>query len=71
VAKSNPDSPPKFTTKKDIAIEYGIPTRDILTAMAEGLNFPRPVQLIGRERRFYRGDIARYFKDRPSDRPPG
>jgi hypothetical protein len=67
VAKLNPEDPPKLITQKDIAREYGVPSRDIILALKRGYNFPAPVRIIGKKRWFRRSDVARFFKDRPSD----
>ena len=54
----------KLMNHKQIALEYGIPTRDILAAVQKHLaGFPMPVRIIGKKRWFRRSDIARYFKD--------
>jgi hypothetical protein len=66
-----PISEPLLITQKEIAARYGIPSRDIILALKRGYNFPAPVRIIGKKRWFRREDIARFFKDRPSDRPPG
>jgi hypothetical protein len=49
-------------TQKDISIEYGLPTRDILLAVQK-LMFPMPIRVIGEKCWFRRSEIARYFKD--------
>lgn len=58
-----PQNDPKLMTQKEIAAEYGVPTRDILISLQKGRNFPKPVQVLGRKRWFRREDIVRYFKD--------
>jgi hypothetical protein len=63
VATEPDKSQPKLMTQKGIAAEYGMPTRDILLALQKGLNFPKPVRIIGNKRWFRRSDIGRYFKD--------
>jgi hypothetical protein len=40
----------KLMTQKDISIEYGLPTRDILLAVQK-LLFPMPVRVLGKRSR--------------------
>jgi hypothetical protein len=65
-----PKSEPLLITQKEIAARYGVPSRDIILALKRGYNFPLPVRIIGKKRWFRRSDVARFFKDRPEDRPP-
>jgi hypothetical protein len=57
---------PKLMTQKEIAAEFGMPTRDILAAVQK-LRFPMPVQVHGTKRWFRRSDILKHFKE---DREP-
>jgi hypothetical protein len=52
---------PRLMTQKDIEVEFGIPTRDILSAV-QRLQFPMPVQITGKKRWFRRSDILKFFK---------
>jgi hypothetical protein len=57
---------PKLMTQKQIAAEFGMPTRDILAAV-QRKRFPMPVQVLGKKRWFRRSDILKHFKE---DREP-
>ena len=52
----------KLMTQKDIAEEFGVPTRDILAAV-QRLEFPMPVQVIGKKRWFRRAEVLKHFKE--------
>jgi hypothetical protein len=57
----------RLMTQYDIQEEYGLPTRDVLRAVASNRGFPQPVRVLGRKRWFNRADIARYFKTQKAD----